>query len=320
MNKQSILVTGGAGFIGSHVVDKLLERGERVLVIDDLNDYYDPNIKKSNLASHTGKKNFRFFEGDITDFEFLARTFKENQVSHIIHLAARAGVRSSIQNPALYEKVNVLGTLNLLEVARIYGVKNFIFGSSSSVYGNRSETPFRENVPADAQISPYGATKRMAELLIYTHHYLYKINSVCLRFFTVYGERGRPDMAPYLFTESLIKNGEISMFGDGKTSRDYTHVEDIVRGILKCLDKDFGYEIINLGNHNPISLSQFVEILEEITGIKAKIITLPKKPGDVETTYADISKAQQLLDWEPKIGIYEGMKRYVEWHKLFYFS
>ncbi len=312
---QIILVTGGAGFIGSHLVDKLLEIGHKVVSVDDFNSYYNPEFKEENISGHIDKENFMLYRCDIIDFEALDTVFKKEKIDKIVHLAARAGVRASIQDPLLYEKVDIGGTANLLELARKHNIKDFIFASSSSVYGNQKNTPFSENSSADRPISPYGAAKRSTELLAYAYHHLFKINCTGLRFFTVYGERGRPDMAPYLFTEFILKGREIQKFGDGTTKRDYTYIDDIISGILACLDKNFGYEIINLGNNRPISLNDFIKTIEEIIGIKAKITTHSERPGDVKITYADISKAKKLLDWEPRVSLKSGMKNFIAWFK-----
>ncbi len=312
---QIILVTGGAGFIGSHLVDKLLEIGHKVVLVDDFNSYYNPEFKEENISRHIDKEYFKLYRYDISDFEALGTVFEKEKIDKIIHLAARAGVRASIQDPILYEKVDIGGTTNLLELARKHNIKDFIFASSSSVYGNQKKVPFSENNSADRPISPYGAAKRSTELLAYAYHHLFKINCTGLRFFTVYGERGRPDMAPYLFTESILKGKEIQKFGDGTTKRDYTYIDDIIRGILACLDKNFGYEIINLGNNRPISLNDFMRLLEKITGTGLKIKVLPEQPGDVKITCADISKAKKLLGWEPQVPLELGLKKFVSWFR-----
>ena len=240
--------------------------------------------------------------------------FQKNKVEKIIHLAARAGVRASINDPVLYEKVNVLGTLNLLELAKQFKIKNFIFGSSSSIYGN-TKVPFEEDCNTDKQISPYAATKKAAELICYTYSHLYNIPITCLRLFTVYGPRGRPDMAPYMFTELIYKGKELNVFGDGTTKRDYTYITDIIKGILSVLDKEFKYEIINLGNSNPIELNHFISIIEKNLGKKAKIKKMPIPPGDVLITYSNIKKAKKMLNWQPKVKIEDGMKSFIEWYK-----
>lgn len=311
-----ILVTGGAGFVGSHVVDRLIRDGHFVVVVDDFNDFYPPKFKEENISAHRAHKSFKLYRGDVSDFKFLSGVFeKEEKFDAIIHLAARAGVRKSIENPALYCRTNIDGTLNLLELAKIYGVKDFIFASSSSVYGKSSKVPFEEEDPADRPISPYAATKRAAELLMHSYHHLFGLNCTALRFFTVYGERGRPDMAPYLFTEAIFKGDAIVQFGDGNTERDYTYVGDIVDGIAGCLGKQFGYEVVNLGGNQPVPLKKFIGTLENITGIKANIVQKPMQAGDVTVTFANISKAKRLLGWEPKVHLEEGLTRFVDWYR-----
>ncbi len=311
--KEKILVTGGAGFIGSNVAEALIRQGKNVIIIDDFNDFYNPAWKRENIKEI--KKRAAIYEADIRDKQALEDIFKKEKFGSIIHLAARAGVRPSIKDPILYQEVNIGGTHNILEAARKYGIQNLILASSSSVYGNQKKTPFSEDDRVDNPISPYAASKRAMELLAYTYHHLFDMNITCLRFFTVYGEGGRPDAAPYLFTEKILKGEEIQKFGDGTSKRDYTYVGDIVEGITKCLGKTFGYEIINLGSNNPVSLNEFIEILEKTTGKKANVKELPMQKGDVDITYADITKAKKLLGWEPRVSFKEGIQRFVEWYK-----
>ncbi|MFA5075833.1 MAG: GDP-mannose 4,6-dehydratase [Patescibacteria group bacterium] len=310
-----VLVTGGAGFIGSHVCDYLVNQGHEVFCLDNFNDYYNPAFKEQNVAINSGKSNHHLLRGDITDLDFLKSVFT-NKFDKVIHLAARAGVRPSIADPLLYQKVNVEGTANLLEMCRQNGIKDFIFASSSSVYGNNKKIPFSETDPVDNPISPYAATKKAMELLAHTYHHLFGLNCIGLRFFTVYGERGRPDMAPYLFTQWIDQGQEVKRFGQGDTKRDYTYIQDIVSGVVACLDKDFGYEIINLGNNQPVVLSHFIAIVEGLLGKKANIKQYPMQPGDVDITYADIRKAQKLLGYQPKTTIEEGMDKFVSWYKI----
>ena len=312
---MSIAVTGGAGFIGSHVCEALLAKGLQVVCIDNFNDYYNPDFKESNIKPLLESKDFSLCRTDITDINSLKEVFENNKIEKIIHLAARAGVRPSIEQPALYEKVNVLGTLNMLIMAKQFKVKNFVFGSSSSIYGNTKEIPFSEQSKSDNPISPYAATKKAAELLCYTYSNLYNIPITCLRLFTVYGPRGRPDMAPYKFTEIINNEKELTMFGDGTSKRDYTYVKDIVEGILATLDKEFKFEVINLGNSSPIELKRFIEIIEQNLGKQAKIKQINIQPGEVDITYANITKAKELLSWQPKTKIEEGMKEFIEWYK-----
>jgi UDP-glucuronate 4-epimerase len=317
---MSILITGCAGFIGSHTTHALLKKGYNVIGIDNLNDYYNPNWKKQNLAKFNHETNFTFHRLDITNQASLEKIFtqasqEKNPISKIVHLAARAGVRPSIEQPLLYSKVNIEGTLNLLELARRFKVPHFVFASSSSVYGNQTKVPFSESDPVNQPVSPYAATKKAGEMLCHTYAHLYGINTSCLRFFTVYGPAGRPDMAPYLFTEALLKNKPIKKFGDGTTRRDYTYIDDIVDGIVSAVEHTFPFEIFNLGNNQPVSLNEFIAEVEAATGKKAIIQQEPMQAGDVEQTYADIDKAKKMLGFEPKTGLKEGLKKFVEWYK-----
>lgn len=312
---ETVLVTGGAGFIGSHVCDRLLLEGQRVVCIDNLNDYYNPNIKKKNVKHNLRNKNFIFYKLDILNFKKLDKLFSKHKIDKVVHLAARAGVRASIDNPFIYEETNVRGTLNLLELARKYDVKNFVFGSSSSVYGANKKTPFSESDEVNEQVSPYAVTKRAGELLCSNYHNLYNLNITCLRFFTVYGPRGRPDMAPLKFTHRIFNKLPIDMYGDGTSARDYTYISDIVDGIVFALNKNLSFEIINLGDSNPITLKDFISIIEKSVDRKAVIRKEPMPKGDVLITYADIRKAKRLLGYKPKIKISEGIRRLIEWYK-----
>ena len=310
---KMILVTGGAGFIGSHVCDKLLTLDHKVVCLDNFNDYYDPQIKRKNISHNLENPNYFLEEVDIIDVDNLKKIFLKHKINKVIHLAARAGVRPSIKEPQLYFDVNVSGTQNLLDLSRQYNVKTFIFGSSSSVYGNNKKIPFSEEDKVDNQVSPYAATKKCGEVLCNSYSQLFDINIVCLRFFTVYGPRGRIDMAPYKFTKLISEGKTIEMYGDGSSRRDYTYVEDIVSGIISALDKNYKFEIINLGNFHSIELKKFISIVENTVGKKANIVQKPMPIGDVNITYADISKAKNLLDYKPKTSIEEGMKKFVEW-------
>ena len=312
---ETILVTGGAGFIGSHVCDALLARGKKVVCIDNFNDYYDPRIKEKNIENASKNRNFGLYRADITDYDALRNVFIENKVDKIIHLAARAGVRSSFDEPELYKKVNVEGTRNLLELAKEFKIKNFVFGSSSSVYGTNKKIPFSENDPTENAISPYAETKKKAEELCKQYHDKLGLSIACLRFFTVYGPRGRPDMAVYKFIELISESKPIDVYGDGTSKRDYTYVADIVDGALSALDKNFGFEVINLGNSDAVELKKLIAAIEKELGKKAKINRLPMQKGDVHLTYANISKARKLLDYNPKIKIGEGIKLFAEWYK-----
>ncbi|MEM4755593.1 MAG: GDP-mannose 4,6-dehydratase [Candidatus Woesearchaeota archaeon] len=299
MGKQkTILVTGGAGFIGSHVADALLARNDKVIVVDNFNDYYDPKQKEENVKHNLKNKNYVLYRLDILDFEKLLAVCKKHPIDVIVHLAARAGVRPSIAQPRLYYEVNVLGTLNVLECARTCSIKQVIFASSSSVYGNRKKGPFKETDRVDTPISPYAATKKAGEELCYVYYHLYGINCTCLRFFTVYGPRGRPDMAPYLFTKAIEEGKPITVYGDGSSKRDYTPIQAVVEGVLAAIDKTLGYEIIHLGNGKPITLNQFIAQIEQRVGKKAIKKYMPVQPGDVELTHASIAKAKKLLGWK----------------------
>lgn len=309
---MKILVTGGAGFIGSHVVEALQDQHE-VVVVDDFNDYYSPTYKEANISSVRATHVYRI---DVTDRKALATVFAEHQFDCIIHLAARAGVRPSIANPELYAFVNITGTTNVLELAVQHNVPRIIFGSTSAVYGNSAEVPFTETDTCLQPISPYAASKRSAELILDAYHRMHGIQTTILRFFTVYGERGRPDMAPYLFTDAILRGMPIRKFGDGTTSRDYTYSKDIVNGVVAAVNTPFDFEIINLGNHQPVSLNEFIATVEQATGNKAVIEQADMQPGDVERTYANIDKAKQLLDWQPTTSLADGMEKFVDWFKV----
>ncbi len=308
-----ILLTGAAGFIGSNLTDRLLEKNEKIIAIDDFNDFYDPKIKEENLKQAVKNPNFKLYKGDITDKALINKIFKENSIDVVCHIAARAGVRPSLQDPVLYEEVNCLGTLNLLEAAKRHPVKNFVFASSSSVYGINSKVPFSEDDPISQPISPYAATKRASELMAFTYSPLYKIPVTCLRFFTVYGERGRPEMAVANFTRLIYEGKEIVVNGDGTAKRDFTYIGDILQGVLASIYKPFPYEIINLGESRVVEVNYLISLIEKKLGKKAKIKYLPPAPGDVPITYADISRAKKLLGYEPKVQIEEGIERYVRW-------
>jgi len=307
----NLLVTGGAGFIGSHLVERLLGAGHTVTVVDDFNDFYDPEVKRRNTES------FRDFviEADIRDANRLHGVFSETRFDAILHLAARAGVRPSIAQPQLYTEVNIAGTQNLLELAREFGVKKFIFASSSSVYGVNQKVPFSEDYPIFKPISPYAATKLAGEALCHVYHHLYGLNVVCLRFFTVYGPRQRPDLVIHKFTRAIFHGKPIEVYGDGTSRRDYTYIDDILQGVLACLDREFGFEIINLGESQTVQLLDLVQLVEKSLGKKADRRPLPEQPGDVPITCADITKARKLLGYNPQIPIESGIPRFVEWFK-----
>jgi UDP-glucuronate 4-epimerase len=310
---MNIAVTGGAGFIGSHLVRILLERGERVVVIDDFNDFYDPGLKRDNLIGLDSDPNFKLHQVDIRDRASVEEVLIAEVPDVVCHLAARAGVRPSIEDPLLYEEVNCMGTLNVLEAVKAAGLKNFIFASSSSVYGINSKVPFSEQDPITAPISPYAATKRAGELISFTYSHLYGIPVTCLRFFTVYGERGRPEMAVARFTRLISEGREVPVYGDGTAKRDFTYIGDIMRGLVTAVYKRFPYEIINLGGSHSIEVLRLISIIEEKLGKRARINYLPPAPGDVPVTHADVTKAKKLLGFEPEVAIEEGIERYVRW-------
>lgn len=317
LKNKRVLVTGGAGFIGSHVSEALLKRGDEVIIVDEINDYYDTRIKRNNLAhlvKHDNSKKIKIYEGDICDTNFMSDIFENEKPEWIIHLAARAGVRPSIQNPFIYIHSNIEGTTRLLELAHKYGIKHFVFASSSSVYGGSKNNIFSESDVVEFPVSPYAASKKSCELMSYTYHHLYGMNISGLRFFTVYGPRGRPDMAPFKFLDRISRGIEIQQFGDGSSCRDYTYIDDIVDGIIRSLDKPLGYQIYNLGNGNPISLKHFIKIIEDTIGVKANIEILPNQPGDVPRTAANINKAKKLLGYYPKVSFQDGIKRLADWY------
>jgi UDP-glucuronate 4-epimerase len=308
---MQILVTGGAGFIGSHVVDALLAHEHEVVVVDDFNDFYDPALKRRNTAGLGERASV--VETDIRDEASLRPVFQKNRFDAILHLAARAGIRPSTVHPRLYAEVNILGTLQLLELAREFGVKKFIFASSSSVYGADQPSPFREDAAGLRPISPYSATKLSAEALCRVYHHLHGLDIVCLRLFAAYGPRQRPDLAIYKFTSAIVRGKPVEMYGDGATARDYTYVDDIIQGFLACLDREFGFEIINLGESRAVELRELVQLIEAAVGKKAHRRQLPNQPGDVPVTCADVSKARRLLGYKPQVSIEEGIRRFVEW-------
>ncbi len=312
---MAIMVTGCAGFIGSHVVDRLLDMGKSVLGIDNFDPYYDQSIKMKNIERSLFNGNFSFYRTDIREMDKMEKIFDRNEIDTVIHLAARAGVRPSIQNPSLYQDINIKGTLNLLELSAHYDVKNFVFASSSSVYGVNEKIPFSEEDTVENTISPYAASKRACEVFCHTYHHLYGIPMVCLRFFTVYGPRQRPEMAIHKFTRSIDQGKEIAMYGNGTSRRDYTYISDIVDGVVATIGKKFGYEIINLGNSGVVKLGDLIYLIEENLGKKARIKPLPDQPGDVPVTYADISKAKKLLGYGPHVNIKEGIEKFVKWYK-----
>jgi len=313
---MNFLVTGGAGFIGCHVCERLLREGHAVWVLDDLNDFYDPKIKQANLRDlQSAAKPFTFAHGDLTDRAVVDELVGSVRFDQIIHLAARAGVRPSLEQPALYQRVNVEGTVNLLEAARRNGVTKIILASSSSVYGVNSKVPFSESDPIFSPISPYAASKLACEALGHAYHHVYGLDIVMLRFFTVYGPRQRPDLAIHKFARLMSAGKPIPVFGDGSSARDYTYVGDAVDGVMACTQKEFGYEIFNLGESQTVPLSRLIELLEKHLGRKAIIDRQPPQPGDVPITFADISQAQKKLGYHPRVKIEEGIPLFVEWFR-----
>ncbi len=309
---QKVLITGGAGFIGSHVANMLLARGDAVTVLDNFNDFYDPALKRENAR---GLRGATIVTGDIRDAALVARLFAEGEFDAVVHLAAMAGVRPSLLDPLHYQDVNVRGTVILLEELKRRPKTRFVFASSSSVYGSNEKVPFEESDDIHHPVSPYAATKRAGELMCYTHHHLYGIRTTCLRFFTVYGPRQRPEMAIHKFVKAAFEKKPIPFFGDGSTRRDYTYVDDIVDGVVRALDRCEGYEIYNLGESATTSLSELVGIIGETCGITPILDRQPLQPGDVLITYADVSKAKRMLGYEPKVAVREGIERFVRWYR-----
>ncbi len=315
---MKVLVTGGAGFIGSHLVEKLIANNHQIVCLDSFNDYYDPSIKRNNIKAALKSSSYQLVEGEILDNELLTQLFNEHSFDIIVHLAARAGVRPSIQEPLLYERVNVQGTMNLLEQCRIHDIKKFVFASSSSVYGANEKVPFAESDSVDNPVSPYAATKKAGELVCYTYHHLYNISVNCLRFFTVYGPRQRPDMAIHKFAKLIHEGKTIPVFAHGKSKRDYTYIQDIIQGITGAMENCNGYGIYNLGESNTVELMYLIDLIQNNLGIKANLEFMPAQPGDVPITYADISKAGKELDYKPNVQIEEGIELFVRWFKEVY--
>jgi UDP-glucuronate 4-epimerase len=308
-----ILVTGGGGFIGSHLCEKLLLDGHRVAIIDDLNDFYAPSLKRDNLATVARAGPVTFHECDICDTDRVYDVVRETRPDVIVHLAARAGVRPSLEQPLLYERVNVRGTMVLLEAARRAHVRKFVFASSSSIYGVASQVPFREHDTENLPISPYAATKIAGEKMCYTYSHIYKLPVVALRFFTVYGPRQRPDLAVRKFADMILNGTPIPVFGDASSGRDYTFIDDIVDGIVRSIDYDCAYDVFNLGNSHPITLAAMISTLESALRKRAIVEQLPAQAGDVPITYADISKARKLIGYNPSVPFAEGVSRFAAW-------
>lgn len=311
---MNILITGAAGFIGSNLADNLLADGHSIIVVDNFNDYYDVNIKEQNVSANLNNPRYKLYRCDICDKKALNEIFLSNKIDIVVHLAARAGVRPSLENPMAYVETNIIGTVNILEEMKEYNIKKLIFASSSSVYGNCKSEMFSEDLKVTKPISPYAATKSACEQIIYTYHHLYDINAICLRFFTVYGPRQRPDLAIHKFIKKIKHNQPIDMYGDGTTKRDYTFIADIVNGIKSAINYDkTGYEIINLGGGEPITLKRMIETIENVLGKKAIINQKPMQPGDVDKTVCDWSKANKLLNYTPKTTFEIGIKKFIDW-------
>lgn len=319
---KKVLVTGGAGFIGSHVAEYLLQRGDDVVIVDEMNDYYDVRMKESNLkllkGSYPEEGRLVVYKGDICDEGLMATIFEKEKPKWVCHMAARAGVRPSIEDPFVYIHSNITGTTLLMELSHKHGVENFVFASSSSVYGGSKSTFFSEEENVDNPVSQYAASKKACELLAYTYHHLYQLNVSALRFFTVYGPRGRPDMAPFKFIDRISRGLEIQQFGDGSSSRDYTYISDIVDGVVRAIDRPHKYEVYNLGKGDGTSLKQFISLVQKHVGKKAAVKVMPDQPGDVPYTCADVTKAQHFLGYKPKVSFEEGIRRTAEWYKKAY--
>ncbi|MEO5656867.1 MAG: NAD-dependent epimerase/dehydratase family protein [Nitrospiria bacterium] len=311
----TVLVTGNAGFIGSHLVERLLDLGHSVVGFDNFDPFYDPAIKRRNLAAAQAHPRFEFIEGDLRRREQVDALFAGRRIDRVFHGAARAGVRPSLKDPLLYEEVNVRGTLHLLEAAVRHGVANFVFASSSSVYGEQKNVPFAETDPVDGPISPYAATKKAGELMCYTYHHLYRLPVTCLRFFTVYGPRQRPEMAIHAFTRAIERGEALALYGDGSARRDFTYIDDIIAGVLAALERPHPYEIFNLGESETIEVRELIRRLERIMGKKAIVDARPAEPGDVPVTFADVAKARAMLGYVPSTPIDVGLERFVAWYR-----
>lgn len=312
---KTVLVTGGAGFIGSNLVGELLTRGYRVVCVDNFDDTYELSYKEGNIASFLNNKNFVLERVDIRDREAMREIFEKEKPMYVVHLAAKADTRGAVKIPHVYTSVNIEGTLNMFELACEYGVENFVMASSSSVYGNTPRLPWRETEVADRPLSPYGATKRATELLAHTYHHNFGMNITCLRYFNAYGERNRPGMVPYLWTKALLNDDEIELSGNGVRKRDYTYVGDVVRGTILAMEKPLGFEILNIGNSSPVSLRELLSVFEKVLGVTARVRSRPSHSASVEDTYADVSKAKELLGWEPSVSIEEGIQKLIAWFR-----
>jgi UDP-glucuronate 4-epimerase len=310
-----VLVTGAAGFIGSHIAEALLTRGDTVAGLDNFNDYYDPARKRANTTALTGSPSFTLYETDLRDAEMVEHICAEGRFDAVVHLAAMAGVRYSTERAPLYTDVNVRGTVNLLEAARKAGIPHIVFASTSSVYGRTDQLPFREDDPLGHPLAPYPATKIAGEVMGHAYHNLFDLSFTALRFFSVYGPRGRPDMMPYHITDCVAHGREFILYEAGEMQRDWTYIADIVSGVLTAVDRPLGYEAINLGRGEPVRMADFVTLVEELVGKPARMTTPPAPPSEPPITYADVSKARRLLKYDPQISVDEGMRRFWEWYR-----
>lgn len=312
---KTVLVTGVAGFIGSNLTQTLLEKGYRVVGVDNFNDTYNPQFKEEHVAPFLTDPHFVLHRVDVRDVPALSAVFETEKPAYVVHLAAKADTRDAVETPRVYTAVNIDGTLNMLELCREYPIENLVIASSSSVYGNTTRVPWTEDENADRPLSPYGATKRSAELLAYTYHHNFNIPITCLRFFNVYGENNRPGMVPYVWAEKLLRGEEIEMSGDGSRKRDYTYIGDIVRGIILSMENPHDFEVINLGNNTPVSLKELLTTFEKVLGVTAKVKSRPSHTASVEVTCADITKAKKVLNWEPCVSLEEGIARLLAWFR-----
>ncbi len=310
---DTVLVTGGAGFIGSHLVDRLLELGRCVVCLDDFNDHYNPALKRANVVGHLDHERYELAEGDVRDAALLDEVFSGHDFGAVVHLASRAGVRLSVRSPQVYQDVNCSGTVNLLEMCRRHGVERFVLASTSSVYGESRLVPFSVEGPLGLPKSPYAATKRYAELICRAYHERFGLKVAILRFFTVYGPRGRPDMSIRIFTDRVLRGERLPLFGDGSFERDFTYVSDIISGVVSALDLESGFEVFNLGDSSPVTMKRVIELIERHVGAKARIRRLPIAAGDIARTCADIGKSTRVLGYSPQVMIDEGIRRFVEW-------
>lgn len=312
---MKVIVTGAAGFIGSHVAEKLARRGDEVIGLDNFNDYYDPARKRANERRLQVYPNFRMIEADIRDRQHVFDLFEAEKFEAVAHLAAMAGVRKAIEDPELYVQVDYNGTQNLMDAARAFRINNFVFASTSSVYGDTKQIPFIETDPCDRPLQPYAAAKRAAEILGFSYYHLFKLNFTVIRFFTVYGPHGRPDMMAYLVADSITKGKPVPLYEGGQMWRDWTFVDDITDGVVAAVDQPLGYEVLNLGRGEPVLLKDFVEVLEDLAGKDANLVDTPKIAADVIRTYADISKARQLLGYNPQVSVAEGVRAFWDWYR-----